>query len=105
MGEFETISYDQALGIVRRHADKEVALVTAPFPGMSMQCSGRLFVQDAEQFAFAVAAGEHLSFSVVPFPNCVYQIPSGAGELDALICAVPGPEPEQEIMMWMLRFD
>lgn len=106
MPDFQTISHDQALGIIRRHANDEATLVTPSLPGVSMQLSGRLYIQEsADNFAFAIAAGDGLSVSVIPFPDFVFQIPAGDGEVDGLICAMNGPQPDQEVMMWMLRFD
>lgn len=106
MPEFQTISNDQALGIIRRHANDEVTLVTPSLPGVSIQITGRLYTQEtADNFAFAIAAGENMSVSVIPFADFVFQIPEGDGEVDGLICAMTGPQPDQEVMMWMLRFD
>jgi hypothetical protein len=101
---FETITYEQAVSILRRHADKDVMLITSPFPGMSIQIGGALFVQNEEPFAFAVVADERLSVTVMPFPNCIFQIPTGATDVDTLMCAFAGPEPGDEVMMWMVRF-
>jgi len=104
MDQFEAVSYEQAISLLRQHADKDVTLITAPFPGMSFQISGRLFVQEDGQFAFAVMADERLSVSVMPFRECLFQIPAGSGTVDTIICALGGPEPDQEVMMWMVRF-
>ena len=106
MNDFETISYDQAVNLVRRHANAEITLVTPSVPGVSLQLSGRLYVQDgAEHFAFAVAASEQLSASVLLFPHCLFQIPESEGEVNALVCAMPGPEDEGDALLWMLRFE
>ena len=104
MNQFSTISYDQAVGLLRRHADGEITLVTAPFPGMSFQFTGTLFVQDDGPFAFAVVAGENLSVSVMPFPECIFQVPSDQPEVEALVASIGGPDEGQEVMMWMVRF-
>lgn len=105
MSQFETISYDQACGIIRRHANKTASIVTAPFPGMSMQVMGQIHVQeDGEHFAFAVDGGQGISMSVVPFAEFTYQIPGGSETPDALVCAMDGQEPGQEMLVWMLRF-
>jgi hypothetical protein len=105
MSEFESVSYEQAISLLRQHANGAVALITAPFPGMSIQVSGTLHVQEGEQFAFAVLADESLSVSVMPIPGCTFQVPSPAsGGVDTLICSLSGPDVDQEIMMWMVRF-
>ena len=104
MDQFESISYEQAVSLLKRHADLDVGLVTVPFPGMSLEVSGSLFVQNAEPFAFAVVADERLSISVMPFPDCIFQIPKSEGDVPALVCAMPGEEPGSEVMMWMVRF-
>jgi hypothetical protein len=106
MSSFENISYDQAVNLVRRHANAEVTLVTPSVPGVSVQLGGRLYVQEAdEHFAFAVAASEQLSASVLLFRHCMFQIPESDGEVDALVCAMPGSESEGEALLWMLRFE
>jgi hypothetical protein len=106
VSDFDTISYDQAINLVRRHANAEVTLVTPAVPGVSMQLGGRLYVQDAdEHFAFAVAANEQLSASVLLFRHCLFQIPQSEGEVNALVCAMPGPEDEGDALLWMLRFE
>jgi hypothetical protein len=104
MDSFETISYERAVGVLRDHADSDVTLITSPFPGMSFQIGGTLFTQNEEPFAFAVVADERLSVTVMPFPNCVFQAPAGKREIEALVCAFAGPEPGDEVMMWMIRF-
>jgi hypothetical protein len=101
---FETVTYEQAVTILRRHADQDVTLITSPFPGMSLQFGGTLFTQNEEPFAFAVMADERFSVTVMPFPNCIFQIPSEKPEIDTLMCAFAGPEPGDEVMMWMVRF-
>ena len=99
MSQFESVSYEQAVSLLRQHANEEAALITAPFPGMSLQVSGTLHVQEGEQFAFAVLADESLSVSVMPIPGCTFQIPAGtSGEIDTLICSLSGPEMEQDII-------
>ena len=93
INEFENISYEQAISLLRQHSGEGATLITAPFPGMSLQVSGTLYVQDAEQFAFAVVADERLSVSVMPFPECIFQIPGGvSGPVDTIICAIGSPE-------------
>ena len=106
MGDLETISYEQAINMIRRHSDTQVTIVTAPLPGLSFQLTGGLYVHDGEQFAFAVAASEQMSFSVMPFPHFLYQIPPG-GESSppGLLCALPNPEMGEGVMLWMLRFE
>jgi hypothetical protein len=104
MDSFETVTYEQAVNLLRRHADHDVTLVTSPFPGMSIQIAGQLFAQNEEPFAFAVVADERLSVTVMPFPNCIFQVPSATPEVDTLMCAFAGPEPGDEVMMWMVRF-
>ena len=105
MNEFETISYDQACGMIRRHVNKPVTVVTAPFPGMSMQVAGQLYVQEeGEHFAFAIDGGTGVSISVVPFAEFMFQIPKGSETPDALVCAMEGQDPGQEMLVWMLRF-
>ena len=104
MDEFQNISFDQATSLLRRSAGRDVTLVTPSVPGVSLQMSGRLVVQDGgEHFAFGIAATETLSVSVLPFPHCTFQIPQGDGEVGALICALS--EGEQEMMLWLLRFE
>ena len=104
MDEFENISFDQATSLLRRSAGREATLVTPSVPGVSLQVSGKLVVQEAgEHFAFGIAAAESLSVSVLPFPHCTYQIPAGEGDVGALICAMV--EGEQEMMLWLLRFE
>lgn len=105
MDSFETISFDQARNLLRRHVNQAVTLVAPQVPGMSLQMTGQLFVQESDDyFAFAVAVAENISVTVVPFPDAAYQIPTGTGEVDALISALNGPE-EQQAMLWMLRFE
>ncbi len=106
MDSFQTISYDQAKNLVRRHANGAVTLVTPSVPGVSVQMSGTLYVQEGEdQFAFAIAAGENLSVSVLPFPQGTYQIPEGEGDVQALVCAMGGSEADGDVLLWMLRFE
>jgi len=104
MDSFEVVSYERAVEALKHHADREVTLVTSPFPGMSLQIVGQLFTQNEEPFAFAVVADERFSITVMPFPNCIFQAPSGSAEIETLMCAFPGPEPGDEVMMWMIRF-
>lgn len=105
MNDVETISFDQACSMIRRHVNTPVTVVTAPFPGMSMQVAGQLYVQeDGEHFAFAIDGGQGVSISVVPFADFVFQIPSGTSTPDALVCAMSGQEPGQDLLLWMLRF-
>jgi hypothetical protein len=104
MNEFQNISFDQATSLLRRSAGREVTLVTPSVPGVSIQLSGQLVVQDGgEHFAFGIAASESLSVSVLPFPHCTYQIPTGETDVSALICAMV--ESDQEMMLWLLRFE
>jgi hypothetical protein len=103
---FQTISFDQAANLVRRHASGGATLVTPAVPGVSFQLSGQLYVQEgADQFAFAIAAGEHVSASVLLFAHCVFQVPEGEGAVDALLCALPASEGEGDALVWMLRFE
>lgn len=105
MTEFDSVSYEQAVSLIRQHANGEAALITAPFPGMSIQINGTLHVQEGEQFAFSVITDASLSVSVMPIPGCTFQIPKASGgPVDTLICSLAGPEMEQAIMMWMVRF-
>lgn len=105
MSDFQAVAYDQACGMIRRKASAHVTLVTAPFPGMSMQVAGTLYVQeDGEHFAFAIDGGTGVSMSVVPFAEFGYEIPNGDGEPEALVCAMEGQEPGQQMLVWMLRF-
>lgn len=104
MSEFENISFDQATNLIRRSAGREATLVTPSVPGVSIQLSGQLVVQEGgEHFAFGIAASESLSVSVLPFPHCTYQIPAGETGVGALICAMI--EGDQEMMLWLLRFE
>ena len=103
LNAFENVSYEQAVSLIRQRAGRDVGLITSPFPGMSFQFAGTLFVQEEGQFAFAVASGEGISVTVMPFPEGVFQIPAGGGPVEALVAAIG--EPEQETMMWMLRFE
>src|SRR5262249_22257002 len=104
--DFEDISFDQATNVVRRHVGRNVTLVTPAVPGVSVQMSGTLYVQEGgDHFAFAVAAGEHLSASVLPFQHCHHQIPTREGAVEALVCAMPGDEGSGDVLLWMLRFE
>ncbi len=103
--EFEEINYDQAVNLIRRHGNSLATLVTAPLPGMSFQLTGTLFIQEGEHLAFAVAGSENVSFSVMPFPHFTYQIPTEQRASPSnLLCLLQGGEPDQEVMLWMLRF-